>query len=354
LLSLSLHLSPIALHLSPSHPTSLPISNLLPLTHSTHHSFPTTSPSSHSFPSHFAPQRHSPSPARPPLPSHQPTGGVAMHTPPPRSLAKPAPMASVVRTPSPLSAAASTIPTHLPTLPAYHAPTPSPKPSLGYRAYPAYHPQGIDVSVIVSQAADTAATSSASGFRRAHSRPASVSMARGASLDAEKGVAGPSPRPSYDTRRSHDLRELNMRASHDVRRSYDLRPSADFGATRPSTDFGRPSNDFAAFPPSWAHAVHDEPPRSRIPLRQLAIRAARDRLGCGNRSGALGRGLMIGWVLTTLGFVAATAFWKGELFAGELGGLGRCGVVSGVSQSLAATHGTLLAGIQKRHLCVTC
>jgi hypothetical protein len=37
-----------------------------------------------------------------------------------------------------------------------------------------------------------------------------------------------------------------------------------------------------------------------------------------SREGAIGRGLMIGWVLTTLGFLLACAFWKGELFTGKL------------------------------------
>lgn len=36
-----------------------------------------------------------------------------------------------------------------------------------------------------------------------------------------------------------------------------------------------------------------------------------------SREGAIGRGLMIGWVLTTLGFLTACAFWKGELFTGQ-------------------------------------
>jgi len=36
-----------------------------------------------------------------------------------------------------------------------------------------------------------------------------------------------------------------------------------------------------------------------------------------SREGAIGRGLMIGWVLTTLGFLTACAFWKGELFTGK-------------------------------------
>lgn len=34
--------------------------------------------------------------------------------------------------------------------------------------------------------------------------------------------------------------------------------------------------------------------------------------------GGLGRWLVLGWVGTTLGFLGATAFWKGELFAGRL------------------------------------
>lgn len=271
------------------------------------------------------------------------------HTTHPRSLVSHKPrtdmatvMMAAARTPSPLSTASTPHPHPLPPtlgsssgpssslsdVPSYHAPPPvhSPKPSLGYSrpSYPAYHPQAVDVSVIVSQAADSAATTSASGFRRAHSRPASVSMAHGASVfDAEKGAGGGgsplSPRASYDVRRSHDFREFrDMRASHDLRHSTDfghaLRASHDFGATRPSHDFG-------AFPPSWSHSVHDEPPR-RVPVRQLVFRAARDRLSCGSKSGALGRGLIIGWILTTLGFITATAFWKGELFAGE-SGLGR-------------------------------
>lgn len=36
-----------------------------------------------------------------------------------------------------------------------------------------------------------------------------------------------------------------------------------------------------------------------------------------SKEGALGRGLMIGWVLTTVGFLLACAFWKGELFTGQ-------------------------------------
>jgi hypothetical protein len=36
-----------------------------------------------------------------------------------------------------------------------------------------------------------------------------------------------------------------------------------------------------------------------------------------SKEGALGRALMIGWVLTTVGFLLACAFWKGELFTGE-------------------------------------
>jgi hypothetical protein len=40
-----------------------------------------------------------------------------------------------------------------------------------------------------------------------------------------------------------------------------------------------------------------------------------------SREGAIGRGLMIGWVLTTLGFLTACAFWKGELFTGEFSNL---------------------------------
>jgi hypothetical protein len=36
------------------------------------------------------------------------------------------------------------------------------------------------------------------------------------------------------------------------------------------------------------------------------------------KEGGMGRALVLGWVITTLGFVIATAFWKGELFGGEL------------------------------------
>jgi hypothetical protein len=46
------------------------------------------------------------------------------------------------------------------------------------------------------------------------------------------------------------------------------------------------------------------------------MRGVRERLAC-NSKGSLGRGLIIGWVVTTLMFVGATAFWKGELFSGE-------------------------------------
>ena len=38
---------------------------------------------------------------------------------------------------------------------------------------------------------------------------------------------------------------------------------------------------------------------------------------CGAAGSGLGKGLIIGWIVTTLMFIAATAFWKGELFSGE-------------------------------------
>jgi hypothetical protein len=34
------------------------------------------------------------------------------------------------------------------------------------------------------------------------------------------------------------------------------------------------------------------------------------------KEGGLGRALILGWIATTLGFVIATAFWRGELFSG--------------------------------------
>ena len=77
----------------------------------------------------------------------------------------------------------------------------------------------------------------------------------------------------------------------------------------------------AHFPPAWSHHIYGGeaqcPPRSRPPVAELVVRAIRERFSGNSKSGALGRGLMLGWVITTLGFVAATAFWKGELFTGE-------------------------------------
>lgn len=35
------------------------------------------------------------------------------------------------------------------------------------------------------------------------------------------------------------------------------------------------------------------------------------------KEGGMGRALMLGWVGTTLGFLIATAFWRGELFSGK-------------------------------------
>lgn len=98
-----------------------------------------------------------------------------------------------------------------------------------------------------------------------------------------------------------------------------------------SSSTGTPLAQTPVFPPAWSHSVtvdhqyprfasqnayehHGQPSR---PVGRLVLRAARDRLSCGNKSGALGRGLIVGWVLTTLGFIAAAAFWKGELFSGE-------------------------------------
>lgn len=35
------------------------------------------------------------------------------------------------------------------------------------------------------------------------------------------------------------------------------------------------------------------------------------------KEGGMGMALMLGWVITTVGFLVATAFWRGELFGGE-------------------------------------
>lgn len=35
------------------------------------------------------------------------------------------------------------------------------------------------------------------------------------------------------------------------------------------------------------------------------------------KEGGMGMALMLGWVVTTVGFVLATAFWRGELFGGK-------------------------------------
>lgn len=47
---------------------------------------------------------------------------------------------------------------------------------------------------------------------------------------------------------------------------------------------------------------------------QCRLWEMKSRLCC--KEGAIGRGLMIGWVLTTVGFLLACGFWKGELFTG--------------------------------------
>lgn len=53
-----------------------------------------------------------------------------------------------------------------------------------------------------------------------------------------------------------------------------------------------------------------------------AISAGRSRANdlkakiCGREGSGLGRALILGWVITTVMFVGATAFWKGELFTG--------------------------------------
>lgn len=117
-----------------------------------------------------------------------------------------------------------------------------------------------------------------------------------------------------------------------------------------SSSTGTPLAQTPVFPPAWSHNVtvdhqyprfasqnayehHGQPSR---PVGRLVLRAARDRLSCGNKSGALGRGLIVGWVLTTLGFIAAAAFWKGELFSGESKNAQQSGRLRGSDQRVSA------------------
>jgi hypothetical protein len=68
---------------------------------------------------------------------------------------------------------------------------------------------------------------------------------------------------------------------------------------------------------SFAHASRASSRRSSlVPVPETCfLSKARDKIL--GKEGGMGRALVIGWVITTLGFVIATAFWKGELFGGE-------------------------------------
>lgn len=117
------------------------------------------------------------------------------------------------------------------------------------------------------------------------------------SIDARRSVE----RRSFDAREVDIVIHSEKSGSASPRsHSYSQSLGSHLAPLRPSTP--------TTFPPRRAEIQ---------PVAQLAVRAARDRLSCGSKSGALGRGLIIGWVITTLGFLAATAFWKGELFSGE-------------------------------------
>lgn len=80
-----------------------------------------------------------------------------------------------------------------------------------------------------------------------------------------------------------------------------------------------------SFPPrqsSGRRSARNSNTPSPLPLQGSIWDSARCRLWdlkcrmcC--KEGAIGRGLMIGWVLTTVGFLLACGFWKGELFTGE-------------------------------------
>lgn len=134
-------------------------------------------------------------------------------------------------------------------------------------------------------------------------------------------------------RPSVEVRRLSRPASMSASRSLTVHEYEEKPRSSSSSATNTPLAGTPVFPPAWLHNVtidhqyprfgsqnafdHHNHVQSSRPVGRLVLRAARDRLSCGNKSGALGRGLIVGWVLTTLGFIAAAAFWKGELFSGE-------------------------------------
>lgn len=160
-----------------------------------------------------------------------------------------------------------------------------------------------------------------------HHLPASASRprSRASPVNGHHRASLSEHRPSVEVRRLSRPASMSSRSL-----------SVEFEEKSRSSSSSSASTPLAAapvFPPAWSHNVtvdnqyprfstqnayehHGHVPPSS-PVGRLFLRAARDRLSCGNKSGALGRGLIVGWVLTTLGFIAAAAFWKGELFSGE-------------------------------------
>lgn len=192
---------------------------------------------------------------------------------------------------------------------AFHAPSPSRSPSkymppltLSVEQPMRTVPSPAAASLSPVGPGTSAATSSADYSRtHGHSRQNSLAAARRPSNDANEKprVASPSNTTGGDfIHHNHHPSPLH----HQVRVPSPLAAPAHF-------------------PPAWSHHSYGGeaqcPPRSRPPVRQLFLHAIRERFSCKSKSGLLGRGLMIGWVITTLGFLAATAFWKGELFDGE-------------------------------------
>ena len=98
-------------------------------------------------------------------------------------------------------------------------------------------------------------------------------------------------------------------------------------STAPYSDFEYPLEKAEPDTPDYPAARPYEPfrfapPRARMGEGQLQSRRGswKDRVLAKNdecKGGRLGKALIIGWVVTTVMFVVATAFYKGELFAGE-------------------------------------
>jgi hypothetical protein len=157
---------------------------------------------------------------------------------------------------------------------------------------------------------------SSTSYADHHSPAGQVTMH---TMNSQSSLAGQSSKSTFSTSSSSSSNGSGSNPSVPV---YHL------DATAPYTDYDYPPEKSELdSTPDYPHSSRTYEPfrfdRRSVPLetqQSLSRRGSwKDRLTnkeeC--KGGRLGKALIIGWVVTTVMFVIATAFYKGELFTGE-------------------------------------